>query len=117
MSRPQRTIARADVVVTGVGAVTALGTGAETLHRRWLQGEVDRLPTEGAKRWERGVDPLLPAYAADRVAHLLVEHGGGTISSGVTYVGAPPQRHHSRDVLDAAPQQLVARAEHHRRRA
>ena len=49
-----------------------------------------RLHTEGAKRWERGVDPLLPAYAADRVAHLLVEHGGGTIEPGVTYVGAPP---------------------------
>jgi phenylalanyl-tRNA synthetase beta chain len=49
-----------------------------------------RLPTEGAKRWERGVDPLLPAYAADRVAHLLVEHGGGTISKGVTQVGEAP---------------------------
>ncbi|NUS53004.1 MAG: phenylalanine--tRNA ligase subunit beta, partial [Nocardioidaceae bacterium] len=49
-----------------------------------------RLPTEGAKRWERGVDPLLPAYAADRVAHLLVEHGGGRIDDGVTYVGGPP---------------------------
>jgi phenylalanyl-tRNA synthetase beta chain len=50
-----------------------------------------RLSTEGAKRWERGVDPLLPAYAADRVAHLLVEHGGGTITDGVTYVGSPPE--------------------------
>jgi phenylalanyl-tRNA synthetase beta chain len=49
-----------------------------------------RLPTEGAKRWERGVDPLLPAYAADRVAELLVEHGGGTVEAGVTYVGGPP---------------------------
>jgi phenylalanyl-tRNA synthetase beta chain len=50
-----------------------------------------RLSTEGAKRWERGVDPLLPSYAADRVAHLLVEHGGGTIAPGVTYVGEPPE--------------------------
>jgi 3-oxoacyl-[acyl-carrier-protein] synthase II len=40
MSRPTRTITRADVVVTGLGAVTALGTGADTLHRRWMQGEV-----------------------------------------------------------------------------
>ena len=57
-----------------------------------------RLHTEGAKRWERGVDPLLPAYAADRVAHLLVEHGGGTIADGVTYVGSPPDQvgHHDR---------------------
>ena len=49
-----------------------------------------RLPSEASKRFERGVDPLLPAYAADRVAQLLVEHGGGTIGPGVTYVGRPP---------------------------
>jgi phenylalanyl-tRNA synthetase beta chain len=49
-----------------------------------------KLPSEASKRFERGVDPLLPAYAADRVAHLLVEHGGGRISDGVTYAGAPP---------------------------
>ena len=49
-----------------------------------------KLPSEASKRFERGVDPLLPAYAADRVAHLLVEHGGGRIDDGVTYVGAPP---------------------------
>ncbi|HET6624903.1 MAG TPA: phenylalanine--tRNA ligase subunit beta [Nocardioidaceae bacterium] len=50
-----------------------------------------KLPSEASKRFERGVDPLLPAYAADRVAQLLVEHGGGTIRPGVTYVGAPPE--------------------------
>ena len=50
-----------------------------------------KLPSEASKRFERGVDPLLPAYAADRVARLLVEHGGGTIEPGVTYVGGPPQ--------------------------
>jgi phenylalanyl-tRNA synthetase beta chain len=49
-----------------------------------------KLPSEASKRFERGVDPLLPAYAADRVAELLVAHGGGTVSEGVTYVGAPP---------------------------
>lgn len=52
-----------------------------------------KLPSEASKRFERGVDPLLPAYAADRVAHLLVEHGGGEISDGVTYAGAPPASH------------------------
>ena len=31
-----------------------------------------KLPSEASKRFERGVDPLLPAYAADRVAQLLV---------------------------------------------
>ena len=50
-----------------------------------------RLPSEASRRFERGVDPLLPAYAADRVAELLVAHGGGTVSDGVTYVGGPPE--------------------------
>jgi phenylalanyl-tRNA synthetase beta chain len=50
-----------------------------------------KLPSEASKRFERGVDPLLPAFAADRVARLLVEHGGGTVTDGVTYVGTPPQ--------------------------
>jgi phenylalanyl-tRNA synthetase beta chain len=50
-----------------------------------------KLPSEASKRFERGVDALLPSYAADRVAELLVEHGGGTLREGVTYVGAPPQ--------------------------
>lgn len=49
-----------------------------------------KLPSEASKRFERGVDPLLPAYAADRVAELLVAHGGGTVTDGVTYVGRPP---------------------------
>ena len=49
-----------------------------------------KLPSEASKRFERGVDPLLPAYAADRVAQLLVEHGGGAVDEGVTYVGEPP---------------------------
>ncbi|HSE54086.1 MAG TPA: phenylalanine--tRNA ligase subunit beta [Nocardioidaceae bacterium] len=50
-----------------------------------------KLPSEASKRFERGVDPLLPAFAADRVAELLVAHGGGTITEGVTYVGRPPE--------------------------
>ncbi len=50
-----------------------------------------KLQSEASKRFERGVDPLLPAYAADRVAELLVAHGGGTITDGVTYVGSPPE--------------------------
>jgi phenylalanyl-tRNA synthetase beta chain len=49
-----------------------------------------KLPTEGAKRWERGVDPTLPAAAADRVAELLVRYGGGTVDDGVTVVGEAP---------------------------
>lgn len=51
-----------------------------------------KLPTEGSKRWERGVDPRIPAAAADRVAELLVQHGGGTIEAGVTVVGTAPSQ-------------------------
>ena len=49
-----------------------------------------KLPSEASKRFERGVDPLLAAYAADRVVELLVAHGGGTVTDGFTYVGGPP---------------------------
>jgi len=42
-----------------------------------------RLPSEAAKRFERGVDPRLPAIAAQRVVELLVEHGGGTADPAV----------------------------------
>ncbi|MGH3509927.1 MAG: phenylalanine--tRNA ligase subunit beta [Nocardioidaceae bacterium] len=49
-----------------------------------------KLASEASRRFERGVDPLLPAYAADRVVELLVAHGGGRVEDGVTYVGSPP---------------------------
>lgn len=38
-----------------------------------------KLPSEAAKRYERGVDPAIAAVAATRVAQLLVELAGGTI--------------------------------------
>jgi phenylalanyl-tRNA synthetase beta chain len=37
-----------------------------------------KLPSEAAKRYERGVDPRVAAPAADRVVQLLVELAGGT---------------------------------------
>lgn len=43
-----------------------------------------KLPSEAAKRFERGVDPLLPAVAAQRVVDLLVELGGGTADPAVS---------------------------------
>jgi phenylalanyl-tRNA synthetase beta chain len=49
-----------------------------------------KLPSEASKRFERGVDPTLPEAAADRVAELLVAHGGGSVSDGVTKVGSAP---------------------------
>ncbi len=51
-----------------------------------------KLPSEAAKRFERGVDPRLPAVAAQRVVDLLLEHGGGVAEDHVTDVDvtAPP---------------------------
>ncbi|MDO4613265.1 MAG: phenylalanine--tRNA ligase subunit beta [Actinomycetaceae bacterium] len=43
-----------------------------------------KLPTEAAKRNERGVDPELAPVAAQVAAHLLVTYGGGEISARVT---------------------------------
>ena len=43
-----------------------------------------KLPSEAAKRFERGVDPELQAVAAQRVVDLLVEHGGGTADAAVS---------------------------------
>ena len=51
-----------------------------------------KLPSEAAKRFERGTDPTIPLVAADRVAELLTTYGGGTVEPGVTYVGAVPDR-------------------------
>lgn len=51
---------------------------------------VHKLPSEASKRFERGVDPALAAVAAQRVADLLVEHGGGAVVPGITRVGNVP---------------------------
>ncbi|MFC7405405.1 phenylalanine--tRNA ligase subunit beta [Georgenia alba] len=42
-----------------------------------------RLPSEAAKRFERGVDTRLQAVAAQRAVDLLVEHGGGVADPAV----------------------------------
>lgn len=42
-----------------------------------------RIPSEAAKRFERGVDPQLPPVAAQRVVDLLVEYGGGKADGAV----------------------------------
>ncbi|WP_029068865.1 phenylalanine--tRNA ligase subunit beta [Jonesia quinghaiensis] len=49
-----------------------------------------KLPSEAAKRFERGVDPQLPAVAAQRVVDLLVEFGGGVADSRVSDVMTLP---------------------------
>ncbi|MEQ7005961.1 phenylalanine--tRNA ligase subunit beta [Actinopolymorpha sp. B17G11] len=51
-----------------------------------------KLSSEASKRFERGVDSQLQAFAARRVAELLVEIGGGRIEEGTTLVGVVPPR-------------------------
>ncbi|MCA0346254.1 MAG: phenylalanine--tRNA ligase subunit beta [Actinobacteria bacterium] len=48
-----------------------------------------KLPSEASKRYERGVDPLVAEAAAQRMADLLVELGGGTIDALGTDIVAP----------------------------
>ncbi|MFT4262897.1 MAG: phenylalanine--tRNA ligase subunit beta [Nocardioides sp.] len=49
-----------------------------------------KLGSEASKRFERGVDPLLPPIAADRVVELLVAYAGGTAAPGATQAGTTP---------------------------
>jgi phenylalanyl-tRNA synthetase beta chain len=51
-----------------------------------------KLPSEAARRFERGVDPDVAGPALQRAADLLLRHGGGTIASGYTVVGADAER-------------------------
>jgi phenylalanyl-tRNA synthetase beta chain len=60
-----------------------------------------KLSTEGSKRWEREVDPLLPRYAAQRVADLLAELAGGTIQPDETVIDTHP-----------LPEPVIIRADH-----
>jgi len=49
-----------------------------------------KLPSEASRRFERGVDPGAAYSAAHRVADLLVELAGGTISPAETVYGTVP---------------------------
>ncbi len=51
-----------------------------------------KLPSEAARRFERGVDPALPPVAAELAATLLTRYGGGHIVPGRTDVGSPAER-------------------------
>jgi len=54
-------------------------------------GRRHKLTSEAGRRNERGVDPTICEAAAERVAELLAEYGGGTVEQGVTVVGEPPE--------------------------
>jgi phenylalanyl-tRNA synthetase beta chain len=49
-----------------------------------------KLPSEAAKRFERGVDPAIAGVALQRCVDLLVEHGGARAVDGYTVVGEQP---------------------------
>jgi phenylalanyl-tRNA synthetase beta chain len=49
-----------------------------------------KLPSEAAKRFERGVDPAMAPVALQRCVDLLVEHGGASAVAGSTVVGDGP---------------------------
>ncbi len=50
-----------------------------------------KLPSEAAKRFERGVDPRLPLVAATRVADLLCEYGGGVLDEAISDLDRVPE--------------------------
>ena len=50
-----------------------------------------RLPSEAAKRFERGVDPAIAGVALQRCVDLLVEFGGAQAAPGYTVVGVGPR--------------------------
>jgi len=65
-----------------------------------------RLPSEAAKRFERGVDPRLADVAAQRVVDLLVEHGGGTADPAVSDLDVVAPRP-ALQMLLSEPERLV----------
>jgi phenylalanyl-tRNA synthetase beta chain len=50
------------------------------------------LPTEGSKRWERGVPPESAPVAASRCAELILASAGGAVEGGADHYPSPPER-------------------------
>ncbi|MEO9139324.1 MAG: phenylalanine--tRNA ligase subunit beta [Jatrophihabitans sp.] len=88
------------IALAGVmgGASTEIGTNTTDIvleAATWTPDVVarmvrrHRLPSEAARRFERGVDPEIAGVALSRCVELLVAHGGATAVAGYTVVGAP----------------------------
>lgn len=107
----ERRLDPADVLITDDVAVAAIGgvMGAATTEVRpdstdvlleaavWDAAAVSRtqrrlhLPSEAARRYERGVDPAISVTALDRCAALLADIAGGVVSDALTdWRGDPP---------------------------
>jgi phenylalanyl-tRNA synthetase beta chain len=91
------------IALAGVmgGASTEIGTGTTDLvleAAHWQPASISRavrrhkLPSEAAKRFERGVDPEIAGVALQRCVDLLVKHGGATATPGYTVIGTGPAR-------------------------
>ena len=65
-----------------------------------------KLSSEASRRFERGVDPQASYAAAHRVAELLVEHAGGTLSPAETVRGTVPGRP-STTIADTLPARIL----------
>ncbi|OBH55981.1 phenylalanine--tRNA ligase subunit beta [Mycobacterium colombiense] len=108
----ERKLEPADVLIVDDTATTAIGgvMGAASTEVRadstdvlleaavWDPAAVSRtqrrlhLPSEAARRYERGVDPAISVAALDRCATLLAEIAGGVVSDGLTdWRGDPPR--------------------------
>jgi len=112
----ERRLDPADVLIVDEVATAAIGgvMGAASTEVRadstdvlleaavWDPAAVSRtqrrlhLPSEAARRYERGVDPAISVAALDRCAALLAEIAGGAVSPTLTdWRGDPPRDHWS----------------------
>lgn len=108
----ERKLEPADVLIVDDTAITAIGgvMGAASTEVRvdstdvlleaavWDPAAVSRtqrrlhLPSEAARRYERGVDPSISVAALDRCAALLADIAGGVVAEGLTdWRGDPPR--------------------------
>ncbi|BBZ44385.1 phenylalanine--tRNA ligase subunit beta [Mycobacterium parmense] len=112
----ERRLAPGDVLIADDAATAAIGgvMGAASTEVRadstdvlleaavWDPAAVSRtqrrlhLPSEAARRYERGIDPAISVAALDRCAGLLVDIAGGAVSDKLTdWRGDPPRENWS----------------------
>ncbi|ORA20630.1 phenylalanine--tRNA ligase subunit beta [Mycobacterium arosiense] len=119
----ERKLEPADVLIVDDAATTAIGgvMGTASTEVRadstdvlleaavWDPAAVSRtqrrlhLPSEAARRYERGVDPAISVAALDRCAALLADIAGGVVGEGLTdWRGDPPRDDWSLPPIDIA---------------